>query len=502
MPIRIGGMATGMDTDTLVKQLMQAKRMPIDKMKQQRTQMEWKRDSYRDMNVLMAQMRDSADKLRFGTTANAKKATSSDSTAVTATAGPNVAPGTYQLKVLQMAEGAQVQTDNAVASTTVVQSGSNNTLSINGTTINILDGFKMSDVAAAINARTSTTGVKANYDAGTQKMTFSTTSTGASSEVSITSGDPALMTRLGFNAGSASDFGQNAQVQYGSDPTIIEKTNNTIMIDNINFTLKRPATPATPYTVNVTVEADVDKVFDSIKSFVDTYNNLVEKINKKTGEQRYRDFLPLTDEQRADMKDTEITRWEEKAKSGLIRNDATLKGALDKFRDLLGDRMTTAGPGAYDSLYDIGITTRSASAGASKVSYTENGKLYIDETKLKAAISANPDQVAKLFTSAGSSGTSATDTTNDLGIAERLYRSVSQTSTKLYKLAGSSSETADVSTFGVKLRDFDRKIDIANSKLADYEQRYYSQFAKLESAIGNMQAQQSWLASSFSGGQG
>lgn len=500
MPIRIGGMATGMDTDTLVKQLMQAKRVPIDKMKQQRTQMEWKRDSYREMNVLLSQLRDNADKLRFSSTANAKKATSDNTDAVTATAGANAAPGTYQLKVLQMAEVGQQTTDNAVASATVVQSGSDSTLTINGTAVTIRDGFKMSDVASAINSQTSTTGVKAFYDAGTQKMTLSTTVTGQTAQLNVSDSDGgALMGRLGFNTGTVNVTGKNAQVQFGSDPTVIENSSNLITIDNINFTVKKPATPA--YTVNVKVEADVDKVFESVKSFVDTYNNVIDKINKKTGEQRYRDFLPLTEEQRADMKDTEVARWEEKAKSGLIRNDATLNSALNKFRDLLGNQMTTAGPGAYNSLYDIGITTKVASAGASKVNYTENGKLYIDETKLKAAIAGNPDQVSKLFTSSGDASTSATATSDDLGIAERIYRAANQTVTRVYKLAGSATENADISTFGLRLRDFDRKIDLANSKLADYEQRYYSQFAKLESSISNMQAQQSWLAQSFSGGQ-
>jgi flagellar hook-associated protein 2 len=168
--------------------------------------------------------------------------------------------------------------------------------------------------------------------------------------------------------------------------------------------------------------------------------------------------------------------------------------------------MTNTGAGAYNSLYGIGITSKEAGLTAS---YMDKGKLYINEQKLKDAIATNPDQVTQLLTSAGTTVDDPSTkmiredleaTSNDVGIAERMYRALNQTVKRLGKLAGNSGDSADVSTIGLKMRDYDIRISEANSRLADYEQQYYSQFARLETMINKAQAQQAWLASSFSGG--
>jgi len=510
MPIRIGGMASGMDTDTLVKQLMQAKRIPIDKMKQQKQQLQWQQDSYREMNTLLAKLRDASDTIRFSSGINAKKATPSDPNVASATAGQAALPGTYTVNVVQVAKAAEVKTTVNKLSTDVVASTATK-LTVNGVAsadIDLAAGATMADLVSAVNAKTGTTGVRAFYDAGTQKVSFSSTKMGDAAKVElklVAGGDPNLFTKMGFasDADPAVVNGKDAIITMGTDPTQIRSATNTVSVNNINITVKN--TTGSPITV--TVEPDVDKVYENIKKFVDTYNETIEKINAKVGEQKYRDFLPLTEEQRADMKDTEIEMWEKKAKSGMIRNDSTLKSSMDKFRTALSNPMTSAATGEYNMLSDIGIST---AAPGQKTNYMDKGKLYIDETKLKEALSTNPDQVMRLMTHAGTKPDDPAtpkvredliNTGNDVGIAERMYRMLNDTVTKLGKLAGNTGDTADVSSFGLKIRDFDRRITDANSKLADYEQKYYSQFARLETAMNKAQAQQAWLASSLGGGQ-
>ena len=80
------------------------------------------------------------------------------------------------------------------------------------------------------------------------------------------------------------------------------------------------------------VRHDVDAVVDKIKEFVNMYNELVDELNSALREEVYRDFPPLTDEQRAELSDKEIEMWEEKAKSGLLRSDSIVSGILSEMR--------------------------------------------------------------------------------------------------------------------------------------------------------------------------
>jgi len=479
MPIRLTGMASGLDTDALIKQMMQAKRMPIDKMKQQQTKLSWQRDQYREMNTLMSQLRDVANNIRFASTVNAKKVTTNNA-AVTATATAGTAVGSYSLTVNQVATSAKIQgTAIGVSSSTPLNTTAASVLTINGVDVNINLNSNANDIVNAINNKSSSTGVKATFDAITQRFTLTNSKTGVNSKINIVnkSGEDVLAK---MNLGATSATGLNANVSYNGAPSASFET-NSFTIEGVNFQLKETAGATYPMNVNVSIEQDTDKIFDTIKSFVDKYNEVIDKVNKKTTEQRYRDFQPLTEEQKKEMKDTEIEDWEKRAKSGLLRNDAALNSAIGEFRSLLMKPVTGVTPGAYDMLSDIGIST---SQPGNKFAFSENGKLYIDEAKLKNALSANPDQVSDLFTK---------------GYGESMYQAANKSLSKLTKMAGNGTSLVDSSTLGLQITDLDRRIDVANSKLKDYEDRYYIQFSKLESALTKMQEQQSWLSSQTSG---
>ena len=77
---------------------------------------------------------------------------------------------------------------------------------------------------------------------------------------------------------------------------------------------------------------DSSKVFENVKNFITKYNELIDKIQTKTSEERYRNYTPLTDAQREQLSDKQQEQWEEKAKSGLLRNDSILTNLLTKMR--------------------------------------------------------------------------------------------------------------------------------------------------------------------------
>ena len=72
----------------------------------------------------------------------------------------------------------------------------------------------------------------------------------------------------------------------------------------------------------MTSTTNVDEMMTKIKEFVTTYNGLIKDFTDQTKESKYRDYAPLTDEQKKDMSENEVKLWEEKAKSGLLRNDS------------------------------------------------------------------------------------------------------------------------------------------------------------------------------------
>lgn len=123
-------------------------------------------------------------------------------------------------------------------------------------------------------------------------------------------------------------------------------------------------------------------------------------MNDKLSEQKYRNYVPLTDAQRKDMSESDIKLWEDKAKSGLLNGDVTLSSGLEKMRLYLSDAVSGVASSQYDSMADIGITT----APSSSTAYLEKGKIYIDEQKLRQALTDNPDLVTDLFTKDGARG--------------------------------------------------------------------------------------------------
>ncbi|WP_445002757.1 flagellar filament capping protein FliD [Exiguobacterium alkaliphilum] len=106
-PIRFGGLASGIDTDTIIKQLMQVERVPVDKLEQKKQVTEWKRDAYREINRSLMSLRNSAVDLMFSRNYYAKTASSSDVSKISVTAGPSSGNSALRIdSVTQLATSA------------------------------------------------------------------------------------------------------------------------------------------------------------------------------------------------------------------------------------------------------------------------------------------------------------------------------------------------------------------------------------------------------------
>jgi flagellar hook-associated protein 2 len=277
--------------------------------------------------------------------------------------------------------------------------------------------------------------------------------------------------------------GVNAKVSI-NDVEIDNVNSNTFTINGVQLTLqeltKKDAASA-DIPVIIKTQTDPDKAVETIKGFIEDYNSLVVSLNAKIDEAKYRDFRPLTDEQKSSLKDDDIKTWTEKAKSGLLKNDDIIKSVLSEMRAIITEKL---GP-----LSTLGITTGN---------YMENGKLIIkDEAKLKSAISANPQLAMDLLQGPASAPKE--------GILDKMADKVSAAIDKISERAGTNRFSMDLtSTFkeesvmGKKMKLYNTRITSMLTMLNNAETRYYKQFSAMETAMNKLQSQSNSLFSTSS----
>ncbi|RCW74706.1 flagellar filament capping protein FliD [Saliterribacillus persicus] len=260
-----------------------------------------------------------------------------------------------------------------------------------------------------------------------------------------------------------------------------ERNSNNFQVDGVTFNVKQTFAEST--TLNVS--NDSEAVFDNIKEFVETYNTLIGAVNGKVNQEFYRDYRPLTDDQRESLSEKQQEDWEERAKSGLLRRDTILSGALSDMRnDFYSPINNAASEGGFNQLASIGITTTS--------NYMEGGKLEINEAKLKEAISSDPDAVENLFRGTG-------DTYGEKGIAHRLTDTVNASMDRIYERAGRATATNQQYTLGRNLTDISEQIDRFEYRLNQIEDRYWRQFTAMEKAMMQANNQATAMMQQFGG---
>ncbi|MEC3654353.1 flagellar hook-associated protein 2 [Bacillus siamensis] len=499
MVTRITGLNSGLDVDSLVKKLMDAEKQPLNKLNQQKQTLEWKRDAYREMNTQIADMYSTTfNNMLMSTNWNKKTVTSSDSS-VSATAVSAEQNISTSMSVQQLATPTTYKSSGTINFT----SGQSQTLKFNVTNpgetkptevnVTIAATDTIDDVVTKLNSSgLGVTALKEKISNGTDYVdTIAFTSNKTGEGFALAAGDDAtksfLKDQLGFavddttNELTANAEGKNAKFTFnGLEMT---KTSNNFTINGIKYTLNSVTESNKTVTINSTT--DTDGIFNNIKDFVDKYNTLIKSVNAKVTESKYRDYTPLTDEQREAMTDKQVEQWEAKAKSGLLRSDSTLQNGLAEMRIDLYSTVTI--DGKKYQLADFGIETSD--------NYADQGKLVIkDEAKLKQKITENPSLVAKLF-NADSPDTAKTKNPEEQGIARRLKDTLNKMQTQISKQAGTESSVSTSFAIGKSLNEVETNITNMKTKLDDIETRYYKKFSALDTALEKLNSQSSYLTS-------
>ena len=365
------------------------------------------------------------------------------------------------------------------------------------------------DLINAIN--NSNANVTVTYQEAADKFTFTSKVNGASGVIDFSKNSVDANNKLsevfGLNRDKMNDSvrGQDAivAVKYaGSDQEVeLRRDSNTFTVDGLTIALKGEfgykkndagelERDHSVDAVEINASVDVDKLMDTIKSFVADYNAIVDLVNGELTTKHDRDYDPLTSDQKAELSETEISKWETKAKEGLLYGDSDL-------RSLSMDLRVVVSGGLLVEFEKIGINLSS--------SYSDNGKLSIDESKLRAALETDPEKVQNLFTSKeGGIGADGKPTSNGLAtnlksVMDKYVKTVGSMETKgiLIRKAGSKSAAQSLTqnTYYDQLTALDKLINQLKTRLKTEQDRYISQFSTLETMIANMNSQSSYLSS-------
>lgn len=502
--MRIGGLASGMDIDQIVGDLMKAERIPLDKLFTKKTTFEWQRDAFRSINTKLKSFDDYLfNNFSLSSNFNKKTVTSSNDSNVSATATSSAVGSLTIDSVTSLAKNA-TGVSGGLTFIGATDANSNLTDSLGMAAgeqvfkLNVFENGAMTEKVVKFDPSTtslnqfiskvnsSDVGVTMFFDETSKKISIANKSGGDNNlGAEVIASDAATQSffgSLGFtDSTNLATGGTNAELRVnGMD---ITRTSNQFSINGFTLSLKATTNIGTTLTAN----SDINSMVDKVKDFVSKYNELITGMNDQLKEKKYRDFPPLTDEQRKDMSEKEQELWDEKAKSGMLKNDSIIRSGLGEMRTSLYGRVDGLGDNIIDTLAEMGITTSS--------NFSDGGKLVINEDKLRTALTDNPQQVVSTLTNSGVK--SATEDTR--GIVQRLRESMKTFTMNIEKKAGKASSTDQQYNIGKSLITTNESIRNFENRLRDVESRYWRQFTAMEKAISQANQQSAFLMGQMGG---
>ena len=376
-------------------------------------------------------------------------------------------------------------------------SSSSAEFTVNGKTITIDDvtSATVSDLIDKIN--NAGAGVTAALDATGQlkltsddNMTKITLGVASSDTTDAAANGRSLINGLSFDSNSklsADTYGQTASGTSGK-VTIDGKEYSTdtgkVSVGGVTYTLTAKG------STTVTVTNDTDKLVENVKKFVEDYNTMLDKLNSLYNEKQYSDYDVLTKSQENGMTADQISKWNEKAKSGLLYHDQTLGKIISNLREAIYTPVDSV-DSQYNSMMAIGIS-----------SSTDRGHLQLDEDKLKTALANDPDCVYQIFASSGdvtttdADGTTSTTTDYDKeGVMNRISDKLFSGLKEIKSYAGTSTETSDGSSLGTLILNLQTKMSNFKTMMDSYESALYKKYDAMETAIQQLSVSLGYITS-------
>lgn len=509
MPIRITGLNSGLDTDSIVKELVSAYSIKKDKYVKAQTKLEWKQDAWKEMNTkIYGFYSKSLTNIKMlGNFTSKKTTTISDSTKAKISADSTVTNGTQRLKVnalasagyltgqeLKKANGEKITNDTMLGELGVRDGALQLKVGGETKTVNVTADMKISDLTKALKEQGLET---ANFDTNQQRL-FLNSASGVKNDFEFVANDQSsldILNSLGLatkenyelihGAGSAtSDMASkknatNAKIELNG--ATFESDTNEFAINGLNITAMGVSEEMT-----ITTATDVDGIYNMVKDFLKEYNELLNSMEKAYNAANAKGYEPLTDDEKSELSDKEVEKWETKIKDSILRRDDTLSSIMSTMS--MAMNRTYEVDGKTYSLSSFGIGT----AGYFNRTENESYALHIDgdpddttssanTDKLRKAIEQDPDTFASFFTQ----------------LATGLYED-------LHEKMGSTELSSVFTVYNdkqmkIEYDEYTETIKKWEEKLEQIEESYYKKFAAMEKALATLQSQQNSLSSLLGG---
>lgn len=544
MAIRVSGLISGLDTDSLVQELVSAYSTKKEKYEKAQTKQEWKMDAWKTMNSkIYGFYTSSLSNMRMSTAYSLKTSTISDSKAATVTASSSAVNGTQKMKVNKLASSAYMtggvvklsddknDTGNkkVTGSTALADMGikTGSKIAVNDTEIEITDGMTVNQLISKFKDA----GINASFDETNQRFFVNAKTSGAEGEFTLMANNEEgfdALQKLGLFAAYTTEKDTDGKqtvetaemtkyrklLASGTDEQkklakkIIEEVENgkvssdaarisgqdaEIVLNGVTFTsstgtfsinglsITAMQVTAAGEEVSITTSNDTQGMYNKIKEFLGKYNELIKDMDTAYNAAAAKDYEPLTDDEKKDMSDNEIEKWETKIKDSLLRRDSTLGNTSSALKSLMNTSFEINGK-TY-SLSSFGINTASYFSADTN----EKGCLHIDgdaddattsgnEDKLMAAINEDPEVVAEFFQKL------STSVYNDL-----TKRMASSSVSSIYTIYNDKQMSSEYS-------DYKDKVSKWQEKLEYYEEFYYKKFSAMEKALSKLQSSTSSLS--------
>lgn len=254
---------------------------------------------------------------------------------------------------------------------------------------------------------------------------------------------------------------------------------------NINgLTIKATGTTAAGESLTISTDTDTQGLYDKIKDFLTEYNSIINELTGLYNADSAKGYEPLTDDEKSDMSDSEVEKWETKIKDAILRNDSTIGGVMNSMTTAMMSSYTVNGK-SY-SLASFGIHTLGYLNAAKNEQYAyhidgdeDDSNTSGNTDKLLDMITNNPEDVEEFMKQLTSGLYSALDT-----------KMKSTTMSSAYTIYNDKQMTKDYNSYTTQIKNWETKIE-------DLENRYYKQFSNMEKQLAKMQSSTSSLTSMF-----
>jgi flagellar hook-associated protein 2 len=443
MGVSVGGLASGLDTQSIISELMQVAQQPVTLLQNREQAYQVKLSAYGSVQSALGDFQSAVDDLSGVDSFAATTGTSSDEDILTVSSSGTATLGSHSIVVSALAKAESMRsaaftasTDEVGTGTITIQVGTGDAVDVsidssNDTLAGIADAINSTD--AGVTASVLDDGMGSVY------LTLTSKETGADNtiNVTITNGGSGQLDSL-YDSGAFVTTQQAADSQLTVDGIDVERSSNTIddLISGVTLNLKKADSAE---TVGVDISQDNDTIKGQVTAFVDAYNKLADELSK---EQAY---------------------GGENGTSGPLLGDSTLRSITQRLADLLGGQVSGSQDG-YDTLFSIGI------------SLDRYGKLQVDDTQLTDALANHSSDVSNIFSDATDAiGTSLSDYLDEVLDPVDGIITVKQSS-----IQGTISDLQD-------------QQDRMQTRLDAQQQILQNQFNALEKLISGYQATGSYL---------